>query len=62
MWPRIDQTEPKAVVLEPRKPANNHIGLVVDDEPVLRAKIAVVAFVRDAVAVVAAALLPRAVV
>ncbi len=62
MWPRIDQTEPKAVVLEPREPANNHIGLVVDDEPVLRAKIAVVAFVRDAVAVVAAALLPRAVV
>jgi hypothetical protein len=36
--------------------------LVVDDEPVVLAEVAIVTVVRDAVAVVAAALLPRAVV
>ncbi len=61
-WPRINQTEPKAVVLEAGEAANNHIGLVVDDEPVVLAEVAIVTVVRDAVAVVAAALLPRAVV
>src|ERR1019366_172756 len=61
-WPRINQTEPKAVVLEAREPANHHIGLAVDDERVVLAEVAIVTVVRDAVAVVAAALLPRAVV
>ena len=62
LWPGIDQCEPKAVVLEAWKTTDDHIGLVVDDEPVVRAKVAVVTIVRDTVAVVAAALLPRAVV
>ena len=61
-WPRINKAEPIAAVLEARKPANNHIGLAVDDERVVRAKVSVVTVVRDAVAVVATTLLPRAVV
>ena len=60
--PRINYTEPKAVVLEARESADHHIRLVVDDETVVRTKIAVVTVIRDAVAVVAAALLPGAVI
>jgi hypothetical protein len=60
--PRVNQAKPKAVVLEAWEAANNHKRLVVDDEPVVRAKIAVVAIVRDTITVVATALLPRAVV
>jgi hypothetical protein len=60
--PRVNYAKPKAVVLEAREAANNHKRLAVDDEPVLRAKVAVVTVLRDTVAVVAAALLPRAVV
>src|ERR1019366_8612703 len=60
--PRVNQAKPKAVVLEAREPANDHIGLAVDDEPVVRTKVAIVTVVRDTVAVVAAALLPRAMV
>ncbi len=56
--PRIDQTEPKAAVLEARESANHHIRLVVDDERIVRTKVSVVTVVRDAVAVVTAALVP----
>ena len=60
--PGINQTEPKAAILKTRESANHHIRLVVDDERVVRTKVAVVTILRDAVAVVTAALLPRAVV
>ena len=60
--PRINQAKPKAVVLEAREPANHHVGLVVDYERVLRAKVSVVTVFRDAVTVVSTALLPVAVI
>lgn len=60
--PRVNKAEPIAAVLEARESANNHVGLTEDDEPVFWAKVAIVTVVRDAVAAVAAALLPRAVV
>jgi hypothetical protein len=61
-WPRVNKGEPVAAVLEARKSSNDHIWLAVNDESVPWAKIAMVALVWDAVAVVAAALLPGAVV
>jgi len=61
-WPRINQSEPIAAVLEAWKAANHHIGLAVDHERVVRAKVSVVPVVRDAVAVISTTLLPRAVV
>ena len=60
--PRVNQAEPIAAVLEAREAANNHVRLAKDNEAVALAKIAVVAVVWDAIAVVAAALLPCAVV
>lgn len=59
--PRINHTEPIASVLKARKPANNHIRLAVDDKRVAGAKVAMVVVLWDAVAVVATALLPIAV-
>ncbi len=60
--PRVNQAEPEAAVLEAWVSANHHIRLVIDDEPVVRSKVAVVAVVGNAIAVVAAALLPCVVV
>jgi hypothetical protein len=59
--PRVNETKPEAFVLEARKTADKYHGLAVDAEPVRRTEVAVVAVVRNAVAVVAAALLPVAV-
>src|ERR1019366_8904772 len=58
----IHHTEPKASVLEARISANHHVGLVVDPERVTLAIVAAVIVVRNAVAVVAAALFPVAVI
>jgi len=58
---RINDTEPIAAVLETRKPANLHKGEAVDAERVDRAVVAAEIDVRNAIAVVAAALLPSAV-
>ena len=60
--PRINKTEPKATVLEARESANHHIRLVVNHECVVRTKVSIVTVLRDAVAVVTAALLPRPVI
>jgi len=62
VWPRISQGEPIAAVLEAREPANYHVGLAIDDEHMVLAEVAVVTVVRNAVAVVAATLLPGAMV
>jgi len=50
------------VVLEARVSADNQKGEAVDAEPVVLTKISAEAVVRDAVAVISAALLPVAVV
>ena len=60
-WIRVNKTEPIAAVLEARKPANHHEGEAVDVEPVIWAIVAAEIGVGNAVAVIAAALLPRAV-
>jgi len=60
--PWVNQAEPESVVLEAWVSANNHIRLVIDDEPIVWSKVAVVAVVGNAIAVVAAALLPCVVV
>jgi len=60
--PRVKATEPIAAVLKPGIPAYNHEGKVVDAEPVTPTVIATKVRVRDAVAVIAAALTPSAVV
>ncbi len=60
--PRVNQAEPEAAVLEAWVSTNHHIRLVIDDEPVVRSKVAVVAVVGNAIAMVAAALLPCVVV
>jgi len=59
--PRIHETEPKAIVLEAGIAPNDHDGVAVDAEKVIRAEIAIVAVRGNAVAMVASALLPRAV-
>ena len=59
--PRINQGEPIAAVLEAGEAADHHVGLAVNDKSMARAEVSVVAIVRNAVAVVASALLPRAV-
>ena len=58
---RINDTEPIATVLEAREPANLHKGEAVDAERVTRTIVAAEIDVRNAVAVVAAPLLPCAV-
>ena len=60
--PRIDRADPIALVLEARVSAYNQEGKAVDAESVARAKVSAIAVVRNAVAVVAAALLPGAVI
>ena len=50
-----------AAVLETGIPANNYHGEAVDAEPVIPTKVATVTVVRNAVADIAAALLPGAV-
>ena len=60
--PRVNKGEPIAAVLKARKSTNNHVRLAEDDERVAPAKVGIVMVVRDAVALVAAALLPCAVV
>jgi hypothetical protein len=61
-WPWVNDTEPIALILEARVSAHNQKGLAVDAEPMLRPKVSTESVVRDAVAVVAATLLPSAVV
>jgi hypothetical protein len=60
--PRVNGTEPITVVLEARVSADNQEGEAVDAESVVLTKISAEAVVRDAVAVISAALLPVAVV
>ncbi len=60
--PRINGTYPIAAVLKARVSANNQEGETVDPESMLRPKVSAESVVRDAVAAVAATLLPRAVV
>jgi hypothetical protein len=61
LWPRVNQTEPIATVLEAAMPANIHHGESVDPELVILAIVATETIIRNAVAVVTAALLPGAV-
>jgi len=60
-WPWVNYTEPKAVVLEARIPANILQLVPEDTESVVRTKVAAVTVLGNAVSVVAAALLPIAV-
>ncbi len=59
--PRVNQTEPIASVLEAWVSAHDNYGVAVDAERVTRTKVAIVAVVGNAVAIVTAALLPIAV-
>ncbi len=59
--PRINDAKPKATVLETGISTDHHDGVGVDTEGVRRTKVAAIMVVRDAVAIVAAALLPIAV-
>ncbi len=61
IWIGIKDAEPIATVLEARKTAHYHEGHAVDAERVILAIVAAVIRVWNAVAVVAAALLPGAV-
>jgi hypothetical protein len=61
-WPRVNETEPIAAVLEAGISAHNQEGEPIDSEPMFRPKVSTESIVRNAVAVVAAALLPGAVV
>jgi hypothetical protein len=56
--PRVDGTDPVALVLEARVSPYNPKGKSIDAEPMAGPKVSAVAVVRDAVAVVAATLLP----
>ena len=60
--PRVNQTDPIAVILEAREAAYNQEGQAVNAETMVRPKVSAEPVVRDAVAVVATALLPGAVV
>lgn len=60
--PRINRTDPIALVLEARVSPDHQEGEGVDSEPVAGPKVSTVPVVRDAVAAVAAPLLPGAVV
>src|ERR1035438_9487513 len=61
LWPWVHETEPKAAVLEARRPAIHLHWVPVDPEPVIRTKVATITVIWNAVAVVAATLLPVAV-
>jgi hypothetical protein len=60
-WPRVNQTEPIAAILETAVAANIHHGETVDAEPVILAIVGTETVIGNAVAVVTAALLPGAV-
>jgi hypothetical protein len=62
LGPRVNETDPIAVVLEAGISSNNKEGLVIDSELMSRSEISTVPVVGDAVPVVAAALLPIAMV
>ena len=59
--PRVNSSDPIAAVLEARVPAHNQEGQAVDAESMVLTKISAEAVVRNAITVVAAALLPGAV-
>jgi hypothetical protein len=61
-WPRINKAEPIAVVLETWISAHNQEWKAIDPELMLRPKASAETVVRNAVAVIAATLLPTAVV
>jgi len=61
-WPRVNETEPIAAVLEAGISAHNQEGQSVDAESMVRTKVSTKPVVRDAVAVVATTLLPSAMV
>src|ERR1700731_4501551 len=61
-WPRVNQSEPKAAVLEAAISADIHYREAVDDEPVILPVIGTETVIRNAVAAVPAALLPSAVI
>jgi hypothetical protein len=60
--PWVNRTEPITLVLEAWVSADNQERETMDPEPVIRSKVSAVTVVRDAIAVVAAALLPGAVI
>jgi hypothetical protein len=60
--PRVNCADPITLVLEARISADNQEGKAVDAESVAWAKVSVVSIVRNAVAAVATALLPGAVI
>ena len=60
--PRVNHAEPVAAVLEAGISAYNQEGEAVDAEPMALAKVSTEALVRNAVAVVPAALLPAAMI
>ncbi len=60
--PWVHETEPIAAVLEAGISAHNKEGQAVDSKPMLRPKVSTEPVVRDAIAAVAATLLPSAVV
>ena len=61
-WPRVNQSEPKAAVLEAAISAYIHYREAVDDEPVILPVIGTKTVIRNAVAAIPAALLPGAVI
>lgn len=61
-WPRVDQAEPVPFVLEAGEPADNHEWEASNPETVTCAEESAVTRLRDAVAVVSAALLPAPVI
>ena len=61
-WPWVHQSEPIAAVLEAGISAHNQEGQSVDAESMVRPKVSTETVVRNAVAVVPAALLPAAVI
>jgi hypothetical protein len=61
-WPWINEAKPIATVLEARVSADNQEGQALDSESMRRSKVATEPIVRNAVANVAATLLPSAVV
>ena len=60
--PRINEADPIALILEAWVPSNNQKRQAVDAEPMVPTKVSPVTVVRDTVTVVAATLLPVAVV
>jgi len=59
--PGVNQAEPKTVILKAWIPTNHHYGVTVDAKRMTRSEVAIVPVLGNAVAVVAPALLPAAV-